>query len=165
MEKKEMRDNQKIQAVTNEIFSYNYNDESTFTDEKYEELDEMVDKLKEEFPWKEIYKCWFNYLKNRCNTPEEVVNWTYLFSAFGGTDEPIDEPYKLGGFLLYKIGDIKKYYSDVSDIIERVIASLLIKGGYISGYEFTDFLIDSDPKILAELEKWKKYYSKKQKQQ
>ncbi len=162
MEGKEMRINPKIQAVTEELFGVNYCDDTVFTDERYEELEDKAIELKKEFSWKEIYKCWFNYLKDRCNTPEEVVNWTYLFSAFGGTDEPIDEPYKLGGFLLYKIGDIKKYYSDVSDIIERVIASLLIKGGYISGYEFTDFLIDSDPKILAELENWKKYYDKRQ---
>lgn len=158
MEEEKMRKNPKIQNVTDELFSYNYHDESTFTDEKYEELDELVQKLKEEYPWKDIYKCWFDNLKDKCNTPEEVINWAYLFSAFGGTDDPIDEPYKLGGLLLYKIGDIKKYYDDVSGIIESIVGSLLEKGGYISGYDFTDFLVDSDPKVLAELEKWKKYY-------
>ena len=160
-----MRINPKIQAVTDELFGVNYSDKSVFTDEKSEELADKADELREEFPWKEIYKCWFNYLKDKCNTPEETINWANLYWIYVGSEEIVDEPYKLGGLLLYKLGDIKKYYDDLTGIIESVVITLLEDGGYISLVEDPYYAIDSDPKILAELEKWKKYYSKKQKQQ
>ncbi|MBQ2594551.1 MAG: hypothetical protein II567_14885, partial [Candidatus Riflebacteria bacterium] len=79
-----------------------------------------------------------------------------------GSEEIVDEPYKLGGLLLYKIGDTKKYYDDVTGIIDSVVTTLLEDGGYISLVDDPYYDFESDPKILAELEKWKKYYNKKE---
>ena len=157
-----MRINPKIQAVTDKLFGINYSDDSVFTDEKCDELVDIAYELREEFPWRDIYKCWFNYLKYRCNTPEEVINWANLFWTFVGQEEPIEEPYKLGGLLLYKIGDVKKYHDDMTGIIDSVVTTLLEEGGYVSLVDDPYYDFESDPKILDELEKWKKYYAKKQ---
>ena len=161
MEEKKMKINPKIQTVTEELFGINYSDESVFTDEKCEELADKADELREEFSWKEIYKCWFNYLKDRCNTPEEVINWAHLYWTYVGSEEIVEEPYRLGGLLLYRISDKKKYYDDLTGIIDSVVTTLLENSGYISLVDDPYYDFESDPKILAELEKWKKYYSKK----
>ena len=153
--------NPKIQTVTNELFGINYSNKTIFTDEKCDELVDLADELREEFPWRDIYNCWFNYLKDKCNTPEETINWANLYWLYVGSEEIVDEPYKLGGLLLYKIGDTKKYYDDVTGIIDSVVTTLLEEGGYISLVDDPYYDFESDPKILAELEKWKKYYSKK----
>lgn len=149
-----MINNNKINSETEFLFNRDYFD-NTITEEIDEEYSDRAIKLLEDYPWDDVYNSWFEYLKNNCKTTKSVINWANLFFCYGGTDEPIKEPYKLAGYLLYKV-DLKKHWSDAIDIFESIIISLLEKGGYINTLQDTDYSIEKDPNILKEVEYWRK---------
>ena len=94
------------------------------------------------------------YLKTKCNTPEEVINWANLFFWFGGYERAIPDPYNFLGYLYYKV-DVAKYVDDAQTVFDGIAIGILEKIGKVSLINTPNYAPETDPEILAAVERWK----------
>lgn len=148
-----MNDKEYIQSETNYLFDYNFNDDSI--PEKIEEahLDRAA-ALLDNYQWNDIFKCWFEYLKANCKTPEEVINWANLFFWFGGSEMSIPDPYSFLGYLYYKV-DVSKYVDEAQTVFDGIAIGILEKIGKINLMNNPNYAPETDPEIIAAVERWK----------
>lgn len=148
-----MNDKEYIQSETNYLFDYNFNDDSI--PEKIEEAHlDRATALLDNYQWNDIYKCWFEYLKANCKTPEEVINWANLFFWFGGSEMSIPDPYSFLGYLYYKV-DVSKYVDEAQTVFDGIAIGILEKIGKVNLMNNPNYAPETDPEIIAAVERWK----------
>ena len=148
-----MNDKEYIQSETNYLFDYNFNDDSI--PEKIEEAHlDRATALLDNYQWNDIFKCWFEYLKANCKTPEEVINWANLFFWFGGSEMSIPDPYSFLGYLYYKV-DVSKYVDEAQTVFDGIAIGILEKIGKVNLMNNPNYAPETDPEIIAAVERWK----------
>ncbi len=152
MEEKSMTDLEYIKAETDYLFKYNFNDTSISPEVEDAHLQRAEDLL-DNYEWNDIFACWFSYLKKKCQTPEEVINWANLFYWFGGESKPIANPYKFLGYLYYKVDSIK-YAEACQTVFDGIVIGILEKIGDISLSSNPSYAPEQDTRITQAKEKW-----------
>ena len=148
-----INDKEYIQSETNYLFDYNFNDDSI--PEKIEEAHlDRATALLDNYQWNDIFKCWFEYLKANCKTPEEVINWANLFFWFGGSEMSIPDPYSFLGYLYYKV-DVSKYVDEAQTVFDGIAIGILEKIGKVNLMNNPNYAPETDPEIIAAVERWK----------
>ena len=109
-------------------------------------------KLLKEYSWEEIFLVWNEYL-HKCKTPDEVLNFCYLFFYYGGHDHKINEPYDFLGYI-YSVIDEDIYYGEHFDLLDSLSASVLEKAGEISLYEDPNYKLFDDPKLIQAIKRY-----------
>lgn len=141
-----------IKDYTYYLFNSNFNSDDFDPDGKEEHLD-TAEKIKQKYSWKEIIEEWTTYLYKKCFTKEEVLNFCNLFIYYGGTDKYVPDPYKLSGYLLYKLNDVLDE-PEIFNLIDGLIVSILEYQGLINLYDNPYYSIEKDSKIIDTKEKW-----------
>lgn len=147
----------KLEAYTNYLFNCNFNSENFDPDGNETHLD-IVEKIREEYPWTQIIEEWTTYLYEKCITPQEVLNFCNLFIYYGGTDNYVPNPYKFSGYLLYKL-NVLLDDSNIFNLIDGLIISILQYQGLVNLNNNPYYSIEKDNNIITAKEKWslKKY--------
>ena len=153
MEEEVMDNKEHIQAETNYIFNYDFND-NDIPEEVEEEYYDRASALLDEYSWNDIFNCWFDYLKANCNTPEEIINWANLFYWYGGFEKPIPDPYEFLGYLYFKV-DVAKYVDEAQTVFDGIAIGILGKIGKVSLIDNPNYAPENDPEIIAAVERWK----------
>lgn len=136
------------------LFNRDYQEE--LTDEQEDELAEYANNVIKKYPWKKVFKCASEYLYNNCKTPEEVINFAYLYYYYLWFKRKISNPYKFLGYFYYRINFETEKYDD-NDILDTLATTILPKCGISEAdlYYNPYYMPENDPKIIAEVEKYR----------
>ena len=152
MEEKVMTQEENIRNITAFLFGCRHDDPS-FDDDTYEHSD-AAEALINEYGWKTVFPFWFDYLKQECPTPEEVINFAHLFFYYGGPERALRDPYPFVSYLYYRV-DTTQYGGEATDIFDSIVIPMLSRIGDVSLENQPDYVPENDPKVLAAIEKWK----------
>jgi len=144
----------KLEQITEELFSQNFFDDNFDPDGQEINLDKAQE-LMEQYPWNDIITVWHEHLYNKCASPEEVINFANLFIYYGGTDGYNPNPYKFLGYLFYRV-DMDVYYDDAYNTFEAISLNILSYQNLIDLNEDPYYTPLKDSKILSEIELLKK---------
>ena len=139
-------------------FLFNRDWEEDLPDEEADAVADRASNLIKEYGWPKVFEAWNEYLHTKCPTPESVVNFATLYWRYFGEQYTIPEPHKFLGYLLYRV-NCRMFDYDNGDIIDSLATEILPKAGYSEADLFLDpyYRADQDPKILAEVEKFRKH--------
>lgn len=149
-----MNQNEKILEVTTYLFSCRHDDPAFDSDDSYEHSD-AAQALIDEYGWKEVFPYWFDYLQKKCPTEDDVINFAHLFFYYGGSEQPLRDPYPFVSYLYYRV-NTAKYGADATDIFDSIVIPLLSNIGEISLENETDYVPEKDSRILSGVEAWRK---------
>ena len=84
--------------------------------------------------------------------------WFWLYS---GHDYPIPDPHKFVAYFYYRINCQVKEYDGDYDMLYSLATNILPKAGYPEADLYLNpyYMPEQDPKILAEVENWRKTLS------
>lgn len=134
-----------LTETTDYLFNINYwSDEYDTTEEKRLNI---IEELEKEYPWNDIFNSWNNYLRTKCQTADDVVNFMNLFFAYNGQKEIIPEPIDFAAYIYYRLGD-KIKEDEAQTMADSIIIPILMHSGLISKYD-TCYAPESDPRIAA----------------
>ena len=136
------------------LLSFNFNDDS-FDPDGNETCLELAYEIVENYPSFEIQSIWQDFLYNECKTFPEILNCCNLLVYYGWHELHIPNIYQLAGYLYWKAGESTHIHDDSSDIIEDIILSSLQNQGYVDLMKEPYYMVKNDPKIIAEVEKYK----------
>ena len=103
-----------LEKETEYLFGCNYlsdefdPDGTEHEDEHYNRAQALINR----YSWNVVFEAWSNYLHKMCRTEEDVINFCNLFFLYGGSEQPIPEPYRFCASLYYRI-DVKKVWTMV----------------------------------------------------
>ena len=143
-----------IERETDYLFNGDFAAED-YDPEGAEERLERAERLIQSHPWRDVFDAWNNYLRAKCSTPEEVVNFCNLFYYYGGQDHPLPEPYDFIGYLFCKI-DLDQYWEEAGDLLDSLSTTILAQSGALSLMDDPYYQPWKDPKILAVVEAYRK---------
>ncbi len=103
-----------------------------------------------------MFLCWNEYLRQKCKTPEEVINFANLFFAYGGNEYSVPDPYTFLAYFYYRLGS-KLYEYDGVDIMDTLVIDILVKAGnrYADPMVDPGYVPEKDPKILDAIAKYR----------
>ena len=145
-----MDDKKMILETTEYLFGCDFFADDFDPEGKEEHLDQ-VNELLEKYLWKDIFDAWSKYLYEKCETPEEVINFCNLFFYYGGQDQFIPDPYKFLGYIIYKV-DLDKNWDLAGDIVDSIGVSILEKSGNLSLLNDPNYQLWNDPQIQKEVD-------------
>lgn len=143
-----------ISTVTDYLFNCNFFAEDFDPEGKEEHLD-CAEDLLSKYAWNDIYPVWNKYLRSKCKTAEEVINFCNLFSYYGGSDYYIPDAYDFLGYIYFMV-DIEKNWDKAGDFLDGLCITILEKADEISLDREPYYQSWKDPKMLATIEKYKK---------
>ena len=158
-----MNINEEIMKKTEYLFKRDYiselNGTIDLTEEEEQKYDQTVEELYKKYNWDDIFNCWVSYLYDNCKNPIELYNFANLFWAYGGYEKFIPDPYKFLAYFYYK-ADPNDYeeVANASTIMDILAIEILHRAG-ISGVTNSEnpyYNPQEDPKMIKEIEKWKK---------
>ena len=82
-------------------------------------------------------------------------NFAHLFFYYGGSEQPLRDPYPFVSYLYYRV-DAAKYGADATDIFDSIVIPLLSNIGDVSLENEPDYVPEKDPRILFAVEAWRK---------
>lgn len=144
--------------ATDHLFNCDFNDENFDPDGAQVHL-ELAEQIISNYSWKNVFEAWNSYLRNRCKTTEQVINFCNLFYYYGGQDHVIPNPYDFIGYLLYMI-DVDKSWEETGDLIDSLCVSVLEKAGFVSLVKDPYYQVWRDPKALAAADSYRKQNKK-----
>ena len=145
----------KLLDETSYLFNRSYDED--LSSEEEEAIEERAEQMITEYGWENTFSAWEQYLKENCITPESVINFANLFWWYGGQDHPIPEPHKFLGYFYYRINmETSKY--DEMDILDSLSTTILKNAGFREADLVlnTQYMPENDPKIIAEVENYRK---------
>ena len=148
-----MEVNEKIYSETEFLFNCNFQDDA-FDPEDHEEHLERAESLLQNHPKNQVRDCWLSWLYDRCEAPKDVINFCNLFVYYGGSDLYIPDPYKLAGYLYYRV-DMDMYWDEASTVFESIIIPVFERQSLVNLMKDPCYRPDQDPKILAAARRWK----------
>ena len=125
-----MSQSEKIEKTTEYLFNCKHDDPSFDANDSYEHSD-VAQALIDEYGWKEVFPYWFDYLRKCCPKEEDVINFANLFFYYGGSDQPICDPYPFVSYFYYRV-DTRKYGGEATDIYDSITSPLLSNIGAVS---------------------------------
>ena len=138
-------------------FLFNRPWDEDISEEIEDELDNEAAALLSEYGWNEVYPILFEYLKEKCESPEAVINFAHLFWGYRLYEHPIPKPHEFLGYFYYRINfDTSKY--DPLDILDSLTTTILPKAGFKEAdlYLNTQYMPENDSKIMAAVEEYRK---------
>lgn len=144
----------KLKETIFKLLSFNFNDDS-FDPDGNETCLDLAYEIVENYPSFEIQSIWQDFLYNECKTFSEILNCCNLLVYYGWHELHIPNIYQLAGYLYWKAGESTHIHDDSSDIIEDIILSALQNQGYVDLMKEPYYMVKNDPKIIAEVEKYK----------
>lgn len=148
-----MTEKERIYNETDYLFNCDFMSDEFDADDSYEHYDRAQELLKNH-KWSTIFSIWFDYLKNKCDTPEKTINFLNLFLYYGGTDEAIKNPYEFIGYIYYKI-DLDKYWDVAGELLEGITISILENSGVVNTVQNPYYSPLEDPEIIASKQRWR----------
>lgn len=134
-----------------ELFDSDY---LKISDQRLEELDKLSHSILKEFSWDDAYACFNTYLRNECQTEDDVINYVRFFVHYFGLKFKIPseyDPYDLVGYI-YSMVDLEKRWEDCGgDFDDFANEALKIDLYHNPYYQFW-----RDPKIIEIADKYKK---------
>ena len=137
------------------LFARNWED--GLSEELEDALREQAFAIVQEYGWREVYAATFTYLTENCTTPESVVNFAKFYYDYDWNRKVIPSPHRFLAYFYFRV-DCNPSKYDAIDIFDTLATSILP----ICGYQEADLMVDPrytpelDPKIIAEIEEWKK---------
>lgn len=126
-----------------------------FNEDTEEELDYYETTAKtliQKYGWRAIFKEWSNILFNECPTDQDVIWFAHNFYCY--YDElPVPNPLSFVAYFYYRV-DVSKN-QDAFDIFDSLAISILPREGLLDLVEEPCYAAETDPRIIAEIEKWK----------
>lgn len=153
MEEEKVNQNERIIKITEYLFSCRHDDPAFDADDSYEHSD-AAQALIDEHGWKEVFPYWFDYLQKRCPREEDVINFANLFFYYGGSDQPLRDPYPFISYFYYRV-DTSKYGGEATDIFDSIAIPLLSNIGAVSLENDPDYVPEKDHRILSAVNCWK----------
>ncbi len=148
-----MNDTEEIIKTTSYLFNCKFDDPTFDADNSYEHSDK-AQKLIRDYGWNTIFPYWFDYLQQCCLTENDVLNFANLFFYYGGTEQPLRDPYPFISYLYYRV-DTQKYGGTASDIFDSIAIPLLSNIGEINLEKNPSYVPEKDPQIIKAIEAWK----------
>lgn len=145
---------QNITETTEYLFNCNFFDES-FDPDGSETHQELAEEVMSNNLWQDVFTSWNKYLRNNCSTPEAVINFCNLFVYYGGTENPIRDPYDFLGYIFSKV-DLDKYWDTAGELLDGLAVAILQRTGDISLAKNPFYQSWKDPKLIKAAEKYKK---------
>ena len=126
------------------------------SDDEEDKLYSIADEVLTDYEWTEVFSSTLKYLHNECISPEDVINFAHLYWIYGWYENDIADPYKFLGYMYYRI-DLKVDEYDDMDILDSLATTILPRAGYSNADLLlnTQYMPESDPKILEEVENYK----------
>ena len=149
--------NQHILDETDWLFGCDYfaddSDPNSYDPDGTDERSKRADELLANYPWRDVFAAWKNYLFTKCKTPKSVINFCNLYFVYGGADRAIPDPYEFVGYIYYRV-DLDVYWDDAGDFLDGLCARILENSGEISEMENPYYQSWTDPKTVAAVEKF-----------
>jgi hypothetical protein len=149
-----MIDLENIKETTEYLFNCDFFDES-FDPEENETHLKMAEEVLGNNLWQDVFLSWNDYLRSKCSTPEDVINFCNLFVYYGGTENPIRNPYDFLGYIFAK-ADLDKYWDTAGELLDGLAVAVLQRSGEISLNGNPYYQSWKDPKLIQAAEKYKK---------
>lgn len=127
-----------------------------YTDDELDQQDSLAEQLINDYSWPVVYHEWCNYLYNCCPTDTDVIRFAHNFWDYGG-ERPIPDPIRFIAYLYYRV-DVRSN-TDAFDIFDSLAISILPRAGLVNMIEEPCYAAESDPRIQAEIEKWRQIES------
>ena len=150
-----MSTNDRVLDVICFLFTRYWDEE--LTEEQEDDLYRQTSEAIHRYGWPKVYEASFKYLTEKCTTPESVVNFAHLYFEFDWYKKVIPSPHRFLAYFYFRV-DCNPSKYDAIDIFDTLATSILP----ICGYQEADLMVDPrytpelDPKIIAEIEEWKK---------
>ena len=148
-----MTDKTNLKEMTEYLFNCNFFSDD-FDPEGNETHLQCAEELLSSWSFNDVFKEWNKFLREKCHTPESVINFCNLFSYYGGQDYYISNAYDFVGYIYYMV-DIEKYWDECGDFLDGLCISILAKSGDISLSKNPCYQSWTDPKVLARVEKYR----------
>ncbi len=146
-----------LTEATDYLFNCDFSNENFDPDGAQVHL-ELAERLIGNYPWNEVFEAWNSFLRNKCKTTKQVINFCNLFYYYGGQDHVIPNPYDFVGYLLYMI-DIDKNWEEAGDLFDSLCVTVLEKSGFVSLVKDPYYQVWRDPRALAVAESYRKQNS------
>ena len=150
---KRMPDKAEISRMTTYLFDCDFFADD-FDPEEHEDHLKCAENLLGTYSWSDIIPSWNAFLRSRCSTPEEVINFCNLFFYYGGTDQFIPDPYDFLGHIYYMV-DTEKYWEEAGEFLDGFCINVLEKAGEISTVKDPYYQSWKDPKIISAVERYR----------
>ncbi|MBR5667772.1 MAG: hypothetical protein IKW95_08805 [Lachnospiraceae bacterium] len=148
-----MLDPRNLSETTEYLFNCNFFDEA-FDPDGNETHQELAEEVLDNNLWQEVFTSWNNYLRSNCTTPETVINFCNLFVYYGGTENPIRNPYDFLGYIFAKV-NLDKYWDVAGELLDGIAIAILRRSGEISLTKNPCYQSWKDPKLIKAAEKYK----------
>lgn len=147
--------NSDIRSVLEKLLSRPWDED--LTEEEEDSFEDMAAQLVSEYGWESVYTAVTEYLQHKCNTPEAVVNFAHQYWGYGWCRFPVPDPYRFLGYLYYRI-DLEPGKYDATTIMDGLTSTILPKAGFTEANMAlnTRYVPELDPKIIAEVERFRK---------
>lgn len=149
-----------LENKTNVLFGRDFLSEldgsNEISAEKEKEYDLLAKELYENFEWEDIFKCWNNYLHEKCLSERDCMNFVHLFWTYEGYKHAIPNPYEFLSYFYWKI-DVDRNWELIRDLLDGMAIEILHTAGVPNVYydENPHYSPNEDPKMIKEIAKWK----------
>ena len=147
-------ENCKLKKIINTLFTINYGE---LDDEDEEErLENLAQKVVDEYGWDMVFTEANRYLHTNCKTPESVINFSNLYYLYNWHEYAIPDPYRFLAYIYHMIDFDRLKYD--ADILDTIVSGVLPASGYEYGSLFTNtwYTPENDPKLKEAVNKLRK---------
>ncbi|MBO4408241.1 MAG: hypothetical protein J5786_03090 [Clostridiales bacterium] len=144
---------QDIKNKTAELFgvSFEGDDFSKTKDALYKSAQTLI----EDAGWRATYEAWFEYLIQKCKTPELVINFVHLIRYYDDFSHVIPDPYRFLGYFYFRL-ELNPAKYDAVDNMDEMSFEVLMKAGIKEDLWLDDsYIPEKDPEIIKAVERWK----------
>lgn len=144
-----------IKETTQKLFSVNY--EKDFEDDKiYEAYLDMAEQLIKNNKWTDVYNCWYDYLINKCQNEDDILNFANLFWCYEGYKQFIPNILEFSGFLYANISF--EHHPEAISVLDGIAWHGLVKAGILKEKDLTfdNFTPYDVPLLVESIKNWKK---------
>jgi len=119
--KKNVEDNNKIDVITDKLFSIKYDSEDDSLDEEYNDI---VKQQLKRYGYEKVLKSWFKFLFDKCKTKQTISNfanllWCYICELDRSNKQwkNIPNSYKVVAYLWYNINEEDALLDGITDVL------------------------------------------------
>lgn len=142
-----------LKKETEYLFNCDFDSDDYDANESYEHYNRAAS-LMNSYKWQDIFPVWFDYLKEKCHFPKEVINYVNLYMYYGGQDEIVADPYDFLGCIYSRV-DMDIYWDDCGELFDGLAISILEHSGRVNTFKDPYYSPLKDKKLMNSIEIWK----------